>query len=223
MGRAFCVPADDEATLSIDHLARASWHLAEPRQRQILRTASTADLSFVLDLQKRFSNQLGFLPRQAIEQYLATGRVTIATDNGEATGYVLGRPSLRCAPGVQPIVQTAVHLDAQRQAAGRQLIEHVAAEARASGRRLLQAWCRVDLEANAFWSACGFTAIGIRRPNNARRQPLILWRRQICDDGRSELLRLPRQAGHHGRSSEPRRLLTTADRTLYAIPRPTAA
>lgn len=198
-------------TIITPHLGGAT--ADQPR----LRIATTADTSFVLALQKRFSNQLGFLPRAAIEWYVTNGRVQICQDNGQHAGYLLGRPTLRCLPNVQPLTQTAVDMTAQRRGLGLLLIEHAAAEAHAAGRSLLQAWCRVDLEANEFWRAAGFTAVGIRRPTNARAQPLILWRRPVSVDGQQRLLHLPTSAGWRATANEPRRLLSTADRRRHAL------
>lgn len=201
----------DGQSLSTPHVAGRTFDA--PR----LREASTADLSFVLDLQKRFSNQLGFLPRAAVEWYVSNGRVTIATADGQPAGYILGRPRLRCLPQVQPLTQTAIDFEAQRRGLGLLLVQHALAEALRDGRSLLQAWCRVDLQANEFWSAAGFTAIAIREPPTARARPLILWRRAVTADGQAKILHLPAAAGWRATANERRRLISTADRRRYTL------
>lgn len=188
---------------------------APPDGRSNVRIATPADLSFVKHLQKRFSNQLGFLPTAAIEWYLSAGRVTLVLENQEPAGYLLGRRRLRCLPAVVPITQAAVCFDAQRRAHGVELVNAAAAAAAADGRTMLQAWCRSDLEANDFWAAVGFTAIALRRPPTSRGLPLILWRRPLSTAAFPSLLHLPTAAGHQARRTSHIRLLTAADRLRF--------
>lgn len=182
-----------------------------PAEPPPLRIASPADTSFVLDLQKRWTNALGFLPTAAIDWYISNGRVLLSDDNGDNAGYLLGRSSLRCQPHVQPITQAAVAFDAQRRSHGLRLVEGLATAAAAAGRQILQCWCRVDLDANAFWRAAGFVPIGIRRPHNVRGQPLILWRRPIATITAETLVTLPTLAGYQAKTADRMRHLTTAD------------
>lgn len=181
-------------------------------ERPAVTIATAADTSFVLALQKQFANALGFLPRQAIEEYIARGRILITQDNDQHAGYVLSPRRLRCSPHVTPIVQTAIHFDAQRRHLGRHLIEHVAHAAQADGQSMLQAWCRRGLDANAFWQSLGFTAVGVRRPKTSRGEPLILWRLPLNAHGNQLLTLMPTAAGYRARTTDPRRLLTAADR-----------
>ncbi len=195
-------------------------HVAPEDARPAVRAARTADLSFITALQARFSNQLGFLPRTALAEYVDAGRVTLVFDNDTAAGYLLGRRLLRSVPAVAPLIQTAICYDAQRRTLGLQLVEHAAATAQADGRSVLQAWCRADIPANAFWQAAGFIPIARRVTANARRQPLILWRRLLSMDGESSFLRVPSRAGCHGESVTNGQLLSP--RQLTAILRPAA-
>jgi N-acetylglutamate synthase-like GNAT family acetyltransferase len=193
-------------------------HVPATAEAAAVTIATAADLSFVLDLQRRFANALGFLPRQAVEEYVRRGRIFIAQDNNQEAGFVLSAQRLRCAPHVQPITQTAIAFDAQRRHLGRSLIDHLAAEALNGGRSMLQAWCRANLEANHFWQSLGFTAVGVRRPLTVRKQPLILWRLPLNDHGRRMLPLLPTAAGYRARTTDPRRLLTAADRANLLPP-----
>lgn len=175
--------------------------------------AQARHASFVRDLQKRFSNQLGFLPGTAIDQYIAARRVLLICDNGEPAGYLLGPSRLASIPSVVPLVQTAICFDAQRRTLGLQLVEAAAARAVTDGRSLLQAWCRADLTANSFWLAAGFVPIAQRRTTNARRQPLILWRRPVTANVGIDALRLPTRAGHRTAKLGACTHLSTADLT----------
>jgi N-acetylglutamate synthase-like GNAT family acetyltransferase len=183
-----------------------------------LRPATAADYSFVVDLQNKFAWALGFLPHVALRAYVDMGGVTIATDNDQHAGYLLGRQRLRCAPHVRPIYQAAVCMDAQRRHLGLELVERTAAAAAAAGQTIVQCWCRTDLDANQFWAAAGFTSIAIRRPDTWRGLPLILWRRPLTAAAATQLLHLPRAAGYRASTSTPTRLLTAADRSAFLRP-----
>jgi GNAT superfamily N-acetyltransferase len=180
--------------------------------------ATTAQLSFLLDLQKKFSNQLGFLPRQAIQEYVDTRRVLIARENGEPAGYLLAPRRLASLPHVVPLVQTAIAFDAQRRGLGLLLVDVVTAWAISDGRSMLQAWCRADLTANDFWRSAGFFPVAQRRTPNARRQPLILWRRPLTAILPTAMLALPTRAGHAGRSVTDARHLTESQLTAILHP-----
>lgn len=139
--------------------------------------ATPADMSFVLDLQRRHTNALGFLPRAAIDWCLLNQRVRLATENGEPAGYVLGRPAYRWAPLMRPITQAAVAFDAQRRHIGLSLVARVCEEAAAAGQIGVQSMCAQGLDANIFWKAAGFIEIGRLSPANTRGREMICWRK----------------------------------------------
>lgn len=174
-----------------------------------LSIARTADLPFIRGLQKRFSNQLGFLPDAALREYVDRGRVLLCQDNGEPAGYLLRPRRLASLPSCVPLVQTAICYDAQRRALGLSLVEAAAAAALLDGRSTLQAWCRADIEATQFWRAAGFVAVAQRRTANARGHALILFRRNLLDDGQLPPLHLPRRAGCRGALVTHGELLTS--------------
>lgn len=151
--------------------------------------ATQADLAFVLDLQRKHSNALGFLPRAAIDWYLLNDRVRLATENGEPAGYVLGRPAYRWAPLMRPITQAAVAMDAQRRHIGLSLVARVCEEAAAAGQIGVQSMCAEGLDANHFWLAAGFKLIGRLTPANTRGREMLCWRKFFVN-------RLPLWAAH---------------------------
>lgn len=144
-----------------------------------IRRARPQDLKFLSHLQKKFSNQLGFLPTQALQWYVEEGRVGVVTENGEPAGYVLGRPSFRYQRLLRPITQTAVAMDAQRRHLGMSLIDRVCNLARDEHQLAVQAVCAADLEANDFWLAMQFEAIHVFPANNTRGRELIVWRKLV--------------------------------------------
>lgn len=160
-----------------------------------IRTATAADSLFVRDLQKKYSNQLGFLPFAAVDECIDGGCVRLATENNDPCGYVLARRRLRCAPHVCPIVQAAVCLDARRRRHGLALVEAVCQDAWVDGRTIVQCWCRDDLDAVDFWDAAGFDLIAERDPRSARGRPLLLFRKALPGCEPASLDVLPRRSG----------------------------
>lgn len=144
-----------------------------------IRIATLKDLNYVLALQRKFSNQLGFLPRAALEGYLDNGRVTIVQENDEPAGYILGRPALRWMALLRPITQAAIQYDAQRRHLGELLVARAEAEARDFGQAAIQVMCREGIDANAFWAAVGFQKIGQTNPQNARQRLMNCWRKPL--------------------------------------------
>lgn len=115
--------------------------------------ARSNDLSYVVALQKKHHQALGFLPRVALEQKIELGRIWLATENDEPAGFLhhgsLARPEVR-------IFQAAIQYDAQRRHLGFALVNDLIARARAAGAEAISLRCLSFLEANAFWSAAGF-------------------------------------------------------------------
>lgn len=150
-----------------------------PSDRQILR-ADLGDLNFLVHLQKRFSNALGFIPRQGLEWYLENRRVYLAVENGQPSGYCLGRERLKHTPELRPVTQAAIDFSAQRRKAGLALVRRFEDEARQANQQGLQAMCREGLDANHFWLAAGFEEIGRYDPENTRNRPMICWRKLLA-------------------------------------------
>jgi N-acetylglutamate synthase-like GNAT family acetyltransferase len=177
--------------------------------RQI-RLATARDLAYVLHLQRRFSNELGFLPTPAIEWYLDNRRVRLAIENGQPAGYTLGRSSLRWNRQITPITQAAIDFDAQRRMAGLDLVGHVENEARQAGQSALQAMCREDLDARHFWLAAGFEQIATFQPATSRGRAIICFRKSLQVNRPPWFETLPPVAGH-----KARRIVTAVQPTLF--------
>jgi hypothetical protein len=154
-------------------------HLGGDLFRPAITIATPADLKFLVHLQQKFSNAVGFLPVQALIEYVDKKLVGVAHENGQPCGYVLGRPAYRYQPLLRPITQAAVAMDAQRRRHGLALIDRMHNRAYQAGQVAMQAICRVDLEANDFWAAAGFEPIVELDRANARGEKLIVWRKLI--------------------------------------------
>lgn len=152
-----------------------------PESSHSLRLASIADRSFVDSLALKFCRQVGFLPKEALDQYIERKEVTLALENGEASGFILAKRALATNPLVRAITQAAICYDAQRRQAGTALVAATAEAAIAAGQLALQCSCREGLEANDFWKACGFEQI-TRLYSTARRTKVrLLWRLQLTN------------------------------------------
>lgn len=163
------------------------------------RIATTADLSFIEHLGRKFSNQLGFLPRTAVETYVANGRCIIGLFNDQHAGYVLGRESMRWDRRFANIVQTAVPMDLHRRHIGLALVEAYVASVSVTPRtnpHVVQCWCAEDIDANNFWPAANFRGVACRDPQNQRGRRLQLWRQPITRLGSEIMRNLPPVAGY---------------------------
>lgn len=191
------------------------------RRARRTRPATPADLSYLLDLQRRHSNAIGFLPRAAFAADVDAGHVLLATENDDAAGYVLCRPPSRRTPHLVKIIQTAVSFDAMRRAHGLQLLERTATASRARGATIMQACVREDLDANAFFRAAGFVPVGIRTAATARAHPHVIWRRPLTEVPRRQLSEIERPYRSQGPGG--RFLPTTAVDRQFVIRPPTPA
>lgn len=155
-------------------------YLFSPPTAQI-RIATPADNLFVRSLQKDFAAEVGFIPDQAREWYLAAGCINIALQNGAPAGYLLGREKLRWNIAIRPIFQAAIDFDAQRRHLGLSLVAQRETEAREAGQMALQACCRDGIDANTFWEIAGFTKICQLDPKASRKRLINVWRKPLSD------------------------------------------
>lgn len=142
-------------------------------------TATAADVDFVVALQKKFTHELGFLPKGAIQWYAENARIRLAQENDDNAGYLLGRARFKWQPLMRPITQAAIAMDARRRHLGLSLVAAVVEEARLAGQVAVQAMCAADLESVEFWRAAGFSEIGRYSPTNTRARQMICFRNSL--------------------------------------------
>ena len=137
-----------------------------------IRLAAPADLNFLLDLQRTWSNNVGFLPRACFERYTAHDQILLVTENGTPASYL----SWTASPnGLVRIPQVAVHPDLLRTTIGSKLIKHVVRAALRNRCSLVRLTSRSDLPANDFWPTLGFRCTAILTPQTTRNRPLLEW------------------------------------------------
>ncbi len=172
----------------------------DPAADQII-VARPTHAKMIFDLQRKFSNQLGFIPGAATEWYIASGNVAVAYQNGEPCGMLLGRPRFRYQPLMRPITQAAVYMDAQRRHHGLALLAALEARALKEGQLALQCCCAEDQSANEFWATAGFVPVDLLLPDNARKRGIIVWRKQLTNTQPEWFLTPPPRSGHKARST----------------------
>ena len=128
------------------------------------------DISAVDDLMKRNSQTLGFLPAEALNDYLRKGRVIGAKDESDRLiAYLLYAPrqsSFR-------IVQLCVSQESRSQGIARKLLEELKGAATTQSAITLN--CRRDFPAHQMWPKLGFVPIGEKPGRSAARLPLTMW------------------------------------------------
>jgi len=151
------------------------------------------DIRFIDHLQKKYREQLGMLPTQALEAKIGKGQISLAMENDEPAAYIMGNGHYMRDPHFGIIYQAAVSYDARRRLLGTALVQHFIDHAPGicDVGRLIGLWCAQDIEANEFWSACGFEAIAARHGSQRRGRVHIFWVGRT-PRGRHEALRYPR-------------------------------
>ena len=128
------------------------------------------DLGAVDDLMKRNSRTLGFLPTEALIDYLQKGRVLGAKIEGERlVAYLLYAPS----QSRFRIVQLCVSQDFRGCGIASQLLEELKSVATTQSTITLS--CRRDFPAHHMWPKLGFVSIGEKQGRSAAGHPLTLW------------------------------------------------
>lgn len=141
-----------------------------------IRIANARDLAYVVDLQRQWSNALGWLPRCAHKRYINAQRVLIATFNGQRAGFC---NMIISKKGLLRLPQIAISTELLRQGVGSSLMDSLTGIATASRCSAIRLTTRADLDANLFWPTTGFEMTLMTYPDNARRQPLLEWTQSL--------------------------------------------
>ena len=118
-------------------------------------TLGPDEISALDHLMKRNSQTLGFLPAEALNEYLRKGRVIGAKDeDGRLIAYLLYAPRLSSFR----IVQLCVSQESRGQGIARGLLEELKCTATTQSAITLN--CRRDFPAHQIWPTLGFVPIG---------------------------------------------------------------
>lgn len=140
-------------------------------ERPAWMPTETVDVGYVVSLSKRHADEIGFIPKPKLEQYAQNGQIWMQHENDEACGFLVwgnGWPILR-------VYQVCIQYDARRRENGFSLIRRLIKMADNLGYQAISCWVASDIEANSFWRACGFTAMGTKAGGKRRGRVLIRW------------------------------------------------
>jgi GNAT superfamily N-acetyltransferase len=110
-------------------------------------------VKYATSLAKTLTNEIGFVPITRYEDAHGHGRLLIQRLNEEPCGFLIHGPP---NDGRIHVWQTAVQIDARRQAAATDLVHLLKLYALTKDAREIILRCRDELDANHFWQACGF-------------------------------------------------------------------
>ena len=140
------------------------------------------DLDAVDELMKRYSQWLGFLPREALRDYLEKGTVLGAkTDDGQLVGYLLYADR----NDYFRITHLCVLEEYQRQGIAKRLINDL--KELADTQKVIKLNCRRDFPANEMWPKLGFVAVGEKASRSKEGHLLTAWHLTLALDNQLEL------------------------------------
>ncbi len=139
------------------------------------------DLSAVDELMKRHSRWLGFLPMEALQDYLEKGTVLGAkNDDGQLVGYLLYADRSTYFR----ITHLCVLEECQGQGIAKGLVNSL--KGLAKTQKLIKLHCRRDFPANALWPRLGFVAYS-EKPSQSSGCLLTIWHFILSPDDQLEL------------------------------------
>lgn len=144
----------------------------------------TITLDYIVDLSRKNSEAIGFIPRPKLEKYIESSQVAVELENGDPCGFLVwgsGWPILR-------IYQTCIQYDARKLEHGAALVAKIESVAAKRGCSAVSLWCASDLDANSFWSAMGYRMAGEKNGGSKRGRQLIRWQKLLPDPLQPELL-----------------------------------
>lgn len=140
------------------------------------------DIDAVDALMKRYSHRLGFLPREALRDYLKRGGVFGAkTDKAELIGYLLYAKN----PRRFRITHLCVAEEFGRQGIARRLLDVL--KRSATTQKVVELNCRRDFPAHSMWPKMGFVPIDEKDGRSVAKLPLTHWRLSLAPDDQLSL------------------------------------
>lgn len=141
----------------------------------IIHQVQPDDLLFVTDLAAKWTDEIGWLPRPALEFYAANQGVLTVAENGQDAGFIVFCRAVKETPRVARIYQAAICYDLQRRHLGAALVREALQAATLAGAKGVYLWCADELPANDFWQAMGFHSPAAKIGGKRRGRTLKLW------------------------------------------------
>ena len=143
---------------------------------------TSADLNAVDELMKRYSQWLGFLPREALQSYLEKGTVLGAkADDGQLIGYLLYAAHY----DYFRITHLCVVKEYQHQGIAKRLVNNL--KGIADSQKVIKLNCRRDFPANNLWNKLGFVALGEKPGRSKEGHLLTIWHFMLAPEDQLQL------------------------------------
>ena len=146
--------------------------------QRTVRPATSKDIKFVIGLQRRWANTVGFLPACAHERYIDAGHVLLVLENDEPAGFLNFTVTTK---GLLRLPQVAIHPDLLRTTLGSKIMRALIRTAERRNMGAIRLTSRADLQANLFWPTLGFKPTAILTPKTTRNKPHIEWTKQLAN------------------------------------------
>jgi hypothetical protein len=138
--------------------------------------ATEADLFYVLNTQRKYTNDLGFIPRHGFQREIENGHILLLRHNAQSAGYLLWTSNHR---GLLRVIQLACDPDLLRTYVGSALQTHLERAAIQFNCTTIRAKSAADVRYNVFAPALGMHPTAIYRPKNVRDRAIIEWTRNL--------------------------------------------
>jgi ribosomal protein S18 acetylase RimI-like enzyme len=125
----------------------------------MIRLATTVDIDRIKDVAKRYTHELGFILRPALEAAVSRGELLYDPSTGAFCHYHRRRD------GVSVIYEICTPEEARGQGLARQMIDMLLCP--------IQLKCPVDNESNRFYEHIGFELMGVE---DGKKRKLNVWR-----------------------------------------------
>jgi len=135
-----------------------------------IRNAAIEDLKYIVDLSKKESHAIGFIPKPAYEAAITGEKfgkrwsktcndmLYVCEENSDLVGFVLA--SFGFTPKIN---QICIQEDARLLERGEALLKKVINYGESINRYEFSCGCADDLESNVFWKAMGFDKVAQRK------------------------------------------------------------
>lgn len=138
-----------------------------------LKKSLLTDIDEIKNLLDTLKYELGFVTRPALIESIRRREVYIAVVNGEIVGVIHYRHR---KDGQTTLYHIAVAESQRNKGIGRRLVSAMQKDARRIGQNSLFLKCPIDLPANHFYEAVGFTLLTIEEGKNRKLQ---VWRKEL--------------------------------------------
>lgn len=121
-------------------------------------------VKYVVDLARKNSEAISFIPKPRLEEYADSGQLLIETENDDPCGFLIFGNTFP----ILKIYQACIQYDARRIYHGFNLLRRLIIYAEHYGFTAISLYCADDLEANQFWQSAGFQFAGQRLGGHRR-------------------------------------------------------